>query len=154
MVEPGGDENDGGESGGTVRLELVVKGTPASSQSASRTKERWMDLVRGTARAAIREEDEIYAECRGILVYFYFDSTALDVDNLVKPVSDALCGIAYYDDHIVTEWVARKTDLGRTELLDPPPVVADHLAEWLAARQPFVYVCVVDPGPNHAELPR
>lgn len=138
-----------------TRLDLVVKGIPASLQSGERTKKRWRTLVETAARAAIKEEDELYGpECRGILVYFYFDDTDLDIDNAIKPISDALCGIAYYDDRIVTEWIARKTDLGRTELVDPPVALAARLPDWLAAKQPFVYISVVDQVPNHMELPK
>ncbi|AGP37128.1 hypothetical protein BE04_39740 [Sorangium cellulosum] len=138
-----------------TRLELVVKGIPVSSQAEDRTNlKRWKERVAQAARDAIKEEDELYGECRGILVYFYFGSTDLDVDNIIKPVSDALNGIAYYDDKIVSEWIARKTDLGRTEIVDPPAVLAEHLARWMAAEQPFIYVCVVDEPPNHMELPK
>jgi hypothetical protein len=83
-----------------------------------------------------------------------FGSTDLDVDDIVKPVSDALCAIAFGDDKLVSEWLSRKTDLERTEIRDPPPSVAAVLEDWLAAKQPFVYVCVMGEGANHAELPR
>lgn len=136
------------------RLELVIEGVPASLQSSTKYRDRWRALVEETGRRFIREEDEIYDECRGILVYFHFGKTDLDVDNIIKPVSDALCGIAYGDDKIVSEWVARKTDLSTTVLVDPPDILADQLEDWLAKKQHFVYVCVVDQGPNHQELPR
>lgn len=89
-----------------------------------------------------------------MLVYFYFGETDLDVDNIVKPVSDALCAIAFGDDKLVSEWVSRKTDLARKEIRDPPPALAAALQANLAVKQPFVYICIVDEGPNHAELPR
>jgi crossover junction endodeoxyribonuclease RusA len=136
------------------RLELIIKGIPASLQSSSPSKLRWKERVQLAAREAIHQEDEIYDECRGILVYFYFGSTDLDVDNIVKPVSDALCAIAFWDDKLVSEWVSRKTDLEITEIRDPPPPVAAVLEDWLAAKQPFVYVCIVGERPNHAELPQ
>lgn len=136
------------------RLEFVVTGIPASLQSSNQGCTRWKDRVQKAAREAIAEEDEIFDECPGILVFFYFHETDLDVDNIVKPVSDALCAIAFGDDGLVSEWVARKTDLGRTEIRDPPPPVAAVLEDCLAEKQPFVYICIVDDGPNHAELPQ
>lgn len=129
-----------------------MKGIPVSVNNRDRGP--WQKLVEQAARAAIKEEDKLSAECRGIIVYFYFGSTGLDVDNIIKPISDALCAIAYHDDKIVGEWIVRKTDLGQTELVDPPAALVEHLEEWVAARQPFVYVCVVDERPNHAELPK
>ena len=135
------------------RLELIIEGIPASLQSSALSRARWKERVQRAAREAILEEDEIFDECRVILVFFYFGSTDLDVDNIIKPVSDALCAIAFGDDKLVSEWVSCKTDLERTEIRDPPPVAA-VLEDWLAAKQPFVYVCVMGEGPNHAELPQ
>ncbi|XXY49764.1 RusA family crossover junction endodeoxyribonuclease [Sorangium sp. So ce269] len=143
------------ERAAVTRLELVVKGVPVSSQAKDRDKlEQWKRRIALAARDAIKEEDELYEECRGILVYFYFGSTDLDVDNIIKPVADALNGIAYYDDTIVSEWIARKTDLGRTEVVDPPATLLEHFVEWVGTEQPFIYVCVVDEQPNHVELPK
>jgi crossover junction endodeoxyribonuclease RusA len=136
------------------RLELIIEGIPASLQSSALSRARWKEHVQRAAREAIREEDELFDECRGILVFFYFGSTDLDVDNIIKPISDALCAIAFGDDKLVCEWVSRKTDLERTEIRDPPPSVAAVLEDWLAAKQPFVYVCVMGEGPNRAELPQ
>jgi hypothetical protein len=136
------------------RLEFVVEGVPASRQSSARRREQWQEAVRRAAREAIREEDKIDGECRGIVVYLYFETTLLDVDNIVKPISDALVAIAYGEDSLVSEWIVRKTDLERTQLDDPPPPISRHIDEWLAAKQPFVYICVVDEAPKHAELPR
>ncbi|WP_437641377.1 RusA family crossover junction endodeoxyribonuclease [Sorangium sp. So ce854] len=148
-------EGTGQQRADATRLELVVQGIPVSSQAKDRDKvERWKQRVAQAARDVIKEEDELSEECRGILVFFYFRSTDLDVDNIIKPISDALCAIAYHDDRIVSEWIVRKTDLSQTEIVDPPPVLVEHLEEWVAARQPFVYVCVVDERPNHVELPK
>lgn len=136
------------------RMDLVVRGIPASLQSSAGSRERWKQRVQEAARARIREEDQILGECRGIVVYFYFGETQLDVDNVIKPISDALSGIAYGDDRNVSEWIARKTDLGRTEIVDPPPVLMGELPDRVVAAEPFVYVCVVDEAPNHREMPR
>jgi crossover junction endodeoxyribonuclease RusA len=110
--------------------------------------------VRTAARGAIPEEREIYGEFRGVLVFFYFAETDLDVDNIIKPISDALSVIAFFDDRDASEWLARKTDLRCTSIIEPPPAVAAALGPSLAAEQPFVYVCIVDEAPKHAEVPQ
>ncbi len=137
-----------------LNLEFIVEGIPASLQSSSIGKARWKERVQEAARAAIREEDELYDECRGILVFFYFGSTDLDADNIIKPVADALCAIAFPDDKLVSEWISRKTDLEQAVIRDPPPCVAAVLEVSLAAKQPFIYICIVAESPNHAELPQ
>ena len=41
------------------------------------------------------------------LVYLY-DEAALDVDNILKPVQDALVGLVFSDDSIVTNAISRR----------------------------------------------
>lgn len=41
-----------------------------------------------------------------------------------------------------------------TVIRDPPPCVAAVLEVSLAAKQPFIYICIVAESPNHAELPQ
>jgi crossover junction endodeoxyribonuclease RusA len=137
-----------------LRLEFIVEGIPASLQSSRFGKTRWKERVQAAARAAIRQEDELYDECRGVLVFFYFGSTDLDADNIIKPVADALCAIAFPDDELVSEWISRKTDLEQAVILDPPPCVAAALEVSLADKRPFIYICIVGESPNHAELPQ
>ena len=44
------------------------------------------------------------------ITYFY-DSVIMDVDNIVKPIQDAIIGLAYIDDDQVTDFFVRKRNL-------------------------------------------
>jgi len=74
------------------------------------------------------------------LVYFY-EEAALDVDNLLKPIQDALVGLVFSDDFIVTDAICRRRQLGGTfDLSRASPV----LIEGFEYGNEFVYVHIAD----------
>lgn len=78
------------------------------------------------------------------LVYLY-DEVALDVDNIVKPIQDALTGLAFSDDSMVTDVVIRRRPLGGTfDLSRASPA----LIEGFEFGGEFVYVHVADAPPQ------
>ncbi len=84
------------------------------------------------------------------IIFFYFQDTDLDVDNIAKPILDALVGVVYDDDQSVVQLIARKTRLAPG--LDIRDASA-ALAEGLDADMDFVYVRVGGP-PDHRIIPR
>jgi Endodeoxyribonuclease RusA len=85
------------------------------------------------------------------IIYFSGGPSTLDVDNMVKPIFDALNKFVWLDDSQVAELTARITD--RTSLLtfrNPTP----PLAAALVAPGPFIYVRLSDDPIRHEELPR
>ena len=84
------------------------------------------------------------------IIFFYFQDTDLDVDNVAKPILDALVGVVYDDDQSVVQLIARKTRLAPG--LDIHDASA-ALAEGLDADMDFVYVRVGSP-PDHRIIPR
>ena len=53
----------------------------------------------------------------------FYQPVELDVDNLAKPVVDALKGLIFLDDRQVTELLCRKRDLGRSLRVSNPSSV-------------------------------
>lgn len=45
-------------------------------------------------------------------VTYYYDEDGLDVDNIIKPLQDALVGVVYDDDAQVRRTSSQKRDLG------------------------------------------
>ena len=85
-----------------------------------------------------------------VIVYYYLNETALDVDNLAKPILDAMVGLAYEDDGQISQLTVRKTRLEPLlELHDPRP----PLAAALEAGSDFAYVAI-GTAPDHTELPK
>lgn len=45
-------------------------------------------------------------------ITYFFTDKQMDVDNIPKPISDALNGLAYFDDEQITDIICRKRYLG------------------------------------------
>jgi len=137
--------------------ELVVFGTPISLQS-KRRRQQWQERVSHAARDAVPDEDPYFEEVSVALVYFYFGDTDLDVDNIAKPILDAMCGIVFADGGWISELTVRKTQLDRkagshrVEIQDPTPLLAGALDRALADRLDMVYISVSS-APDHSRLP-
>ena len=74
------------------------------------------------------------------LTYLY-DEAAADLENLAKPVLDALKGLAYLDDGQVTDMVIRKRKLAGIRRVEGSSPV---LAAGLDRGRGFLYVVVAD----------
>ena len=75
-------------------------------------------------------------------------SIRLDNDNLVKPIQDALNGLIYADDQLITDTLLRKTCLdGAFRVRGLSPV----LAKGFETGQEFLHI-VVDSAPDHGDL--
>lgn len=74
-------------------------------------------------------------------VTYFYDSVAMDVENIVKPIQGALIGLACVDDNQVTDVLVRKRDL-----LDNFRVenMTSILAEGFARGSEFLHIVVIN----------
>ena len=130
-------------------FEIVVLGIPASAQAKGRSKAAWKIDVAQKARTAVGEDTTpVSCEVEIRIVYFH-DQTPLDVDNMIKPIQDALCGIVYEDDAQVADAHASRRDLaGKFTLAGG---LSSALAEGFVAGGPFVHI-KVSLAPDPSEL--
>lgn len=126
-------------------FEFIIQGTPSSLQATSAGKERWKALV----NAAARERQELtyelgFLDDRALAVtIFYFTSEPMegDVDNIVKPILDAMTAVAYLDDNVVERVLVQKFEPGmEVSFADP----SEQLAKALDSSPPLVYIRVDD----------
>ena len=83
-----------------------------------------------------------------VKITYYYEGGALDVDNMQKPILDALEGIVYDDDGCVTDVAGRKRDInGRFRVRGMSP----SLARAFAQGSEFVHV-VVEIQTDHESL--
>jgi crossover junction endodeoxyribonuclease RusA len=122
-------------------IEFLVEGTPVSSQ-AKRGKSRaeWKERVRSASRAVL-PEGHFATSGRLAATLFYFPDAAMqgDIDNIVKPILDALGQHIYIDDAQVERVVVQKFEPGNVFLFRSPSAM---LAEALGGRKPLLYVRV------------
>lgn len=130
--------------------DFIVLGIPASVQSKSPTRVRWKAAVAAAARAAWPSGDQPLPCKLQIHVTCYHDSAPpLDVDNMLKPIQDALISIVYVDDNQLTDIHGYLRDVnGQYEVRGMTPAQADGFV----ANQPFVHIRVELP-PSAGRLP-
>ena len=70
-------------------------------------------------------------------VTYFYDKEGMDVDNIVKPIQDALEGLVYLDDNQVTDVLSQKRDLNIKFRVKRTSSV---LIEGLERQNPFLYI--------------
>lgn len=97
-------------------LEFHIVGVPLSLQASAASKDRWRIVVQQAARKRLEEIVEfVWLEEEPLAVAIYYFPTAPmvgDVDNIVKPILDALVGTAYLDDRIIERVLSQKFEPG------------------------------------------
>ena len=97
-----------------------MAGSPVSQQTRRRELLRaWTRTVRELARQAWGSGPPLAGAVAVTITYFY-DSHPPDVDNIPKPVLDALKGIVYHDDGQVYDLLCRKRALSADVLIRNP----------------------------------
>lgn len=90
------------------------------------------------------------SELSVMIVYYYDGATDLDLDNIAKPVLDAMVGAVYVDDSQVSQLLLRKSPLLKLAVLnDAEPSLLDAIDQG----ENFVYVRIGD-APNHGVMPQ
>lgn len=131
-------------------FDFCVSGIPLSAQASSHSRSRWQQRVRDAVEAELDETASLVSdEVSVVIIYLFEDETALDVDNIAKPILDALNELVYEDDSQVAQLTIRKTRLSYGSEIDVPSLA---MAEALDSGGDFVFVEVSD-GPNHREMP-
>jgi Holliday junction resolvase RusA-like endonuclease len=123
-----------------VPFEFVIDGPPVSQQTRRRTRVReWTQEVKSVAQSRWNTESPFVGEVIVIITYFYEDAS-LDVDNIPKPILDALKGLVYSDDTEVSDLLCRKRDLnGDLRIQNPSSVLLDTLRN---SEQQFLHITV------------
>jgi crossover junction endodeoxyribonuclease RusA len=124
-------------------FEFCVVGTPVSAQGSARSKAAWRDEVRNACRP--RLPADYFALTQPISVtMFHFSEGSMsgDLDNVVKPVLDAMKSLVYVDDSLVHRLLARRFD---QVSLETCPVVTETLEFALLGPRPITYIsCSAD----------
>lgn len=89
-------------------FEFTIKGPPVSHQTKKRARlQQWKSDVNQAATAAWRSSAPVSVDVSVTITYFY-DGSAPDVDNIIKPIQDALIGVVFVDDDQVVDTKSRK----------------------------------------------
>ncbi len=88
-----------------VPFEFTVQGPPVSLQARNRARLRtWKTTVRAAAAARWNNRQPPTAESLEFCLIYFYDQTPIgDIDNIIKPIQDALVGLVYQDDSQITD---------------------------------------------------
>lgn len=128
-----------------IRFEFIVDGPPVSQQARKRGKgnrlQDWKKTVRQEAKKYWSSEQKIATGWVMLQITYFYDSDQMDVDNIVKPIQDALKELAYYDDRQVSDLVVRKRNLSGNFRIEN---MTSTLAEGFARGNEFLHIVVID----------
>ena len=123
-----------------IPLEVVIERTPLSLQADRRRLRAWKRVVHNVVMQKWDAEPPFAGEVK-VGITYYFRGESLDVDNMPKPILDALKGLVYDDDDQITDLVCRKRDRDRDlQFENPSPVLLDTLGR----SEQFLHITVTE----------
>lgn len=96
-------------------FEMLIPRGPVSLQTKNRDNlQKWKDYVYGRARDAWRGGAPFADVSFRVTLVHLSDDNPVDVDNIIKPIQDALVGVVFASDILVSD-----VDSHRRYLSDP-----------------------------------
>lgn len=126
-----------------------MPGVPISAQTSNKArKQAWMSAVTAAAHDVWLEQPLDF-ELAVDVTYFEPGGWKLDLDNMVKPILDAITGVIWIDDKQLVDIHPARRDLdGYYRIKGMSPIVA----QGFVAGEPFIHVKVMMPPDQGAFL--
>jgi Holliday junction resolvase RusA-like endonuclease len=130
-----------------VHLEFVVPGPPISNQQSNAKGKAnllaWRATVSGEAQRGWTTNPILTGHLKATIINFFFGpEPSVDIDNMSKPILDAMQGLVYNDDRQI-----RQAQITHVEISAAFTIVgvSKIIVNALQAGNQFVYVRVEDP---------
>ena len=122
-------------------IEFLVKGTPVSLQAkGAKSRKEWKERVKSASSGVIPSPHFASNERMAVTLYYLpREPMQGDLDNIVKPVLDALSRHIYLDDGQVERIVVQRFEPQNAFEFSKPTA---RLAEALSGHGPILYVRV------------
>lgn len=121
-------------------IEIAIEAVPLSLQASARSRQDWKNKIQEVLRARIGGGKWATESPVSVTIFYFPDGRMIgDIDNIVKPILDALMPIVYLDDSQVDRILAQKFESDRAYKIENP---SPTLATVLETEQPVVYVRV------------
>ena len=122
-----------------MKHSFAVIGIPVSTQSSPETKRIYQTAV---AKSANKNVIDVIKDSKGIRIELDWFSEDFrnkpDVDNIIKPIQDALKGIVFLDDNQVESVIARRHDTsGMIRFHEEPLCIIEPL---LTGHSEYVFI--------------
>lgn len=124
-------------------IEFVVSGTPVSLQAKrAASKNQWKERVRNASSEVLPEAHFASEERLSVTILHFPDGQMQgDIDNIVKPILDALSQYIYIDDRQVDRVLVQKFEVGRVFEFEEPTT---KFASAIGGMRPLTYIRVSD----------
>lgn len=127
-------------------IEFTIKGPPVSLQTKNRQRlQAWKGAVRNVAVAVVGGAQPVTQNVKFSVTYYY-DTNSPDVDNIIKPIQDALNGVVYVDDDQIQETKSGKKDInGSYRIRGASPMVVQGFIDG----DDFLHITVEEDDNNN-----
>jgi len=123
-----------------IPFEFTIAGPPVSAQTKSRTRlQQWKQDVRAAAQARVPVSAQPTDAEVQVAITYYYEGDTPDVDNIIKPIQDALVGVVFADDDQVHQTKAWKRALNGSYQIKGASAV---LLQAFAAGSQFLHIRV------------
>lgn len=124
-------------------IEFLVTGTPVSVQTKrTAARDEWKARVRTASAGAIPSPHFAFDGKVSVTLYYLPEEPMQgDIDNIIKPILDALSLHIYLDDQQVERIVAQKFEPGSEYVFSRPSATLEEA--WRGER-PVLYVRISD----------
>lgn len=115
-----------------------------SAQTRNRARlQAWKETVRAAAIAAVPAGAAPADGPFVIVITYYYEGETPDVDNIIKPIQDAMIGVVFVDDRQAIETRCRKRSLDGTFKIKGASAV---LLNAFADGESFLHIRVSEPA--------
>jgi crossover junction endodeoxyribonuclease RusA len=85
-------------------FEMLIPKRPVSHQAKSRENlQAWKDYIYGRARSEWSGGTPYENPGLRLTLVYFCDTDPADIDNIIKPIQDALVGVVYADDSLISD---------------------------------------------------
>lgn len=89
---------------------IILPEKPRSLQGDAGKRQTYKQRIAVIASQTFGTAKKLTGDLYARIIWFYADKIEGDIDNIVKPILDALEGIVYLDDKIVVKCASEKVD--------------------------------------------
>lgn len=120
-------------------LEFLIPRRPLSLQAKKDSLQKWKIYITDKVSKTWRKPPISEGNIRLSLIYLCGEAPP-DIDNIIKPIQDALAGLVYEDDNLVTDVDSHRRFLDSVDLTELPDIVINAFDDG----KECVYVSVQD----------
>ncbi|MEO1653082.1 MAG: RusA family crossover junction endodeoxyribonuclease [Bacteroidota bacterium] len=127
-------------------FEFIIEGPPVSVQTKRRQRlQRWKQAVNQAARRYWPPDKAALRIALEIKITYFYEGHTPDLDNIIKPIQDALIGLVYQDDDQIMQTASRKKDInGAYRIRGASPVIM----EGFIGGKEFLHIKIIAHEPS------